>query len=213
MLATRMKMAAAGNSGDGESEGWWDYGTCIGAWAAKGAASLAASYTDLSGTGNDLTLGVVPSWNVTNGWVFAGAAPYLKTGIVATASSGWSYAVRLSNFTTGNAFGFYTDGTNQVRIAYSGAKFFAGNGGGVTTGTAIAAGVATIASTDIYFEGADIDNIPSGASGTGEVYIGCVNAGGSPNYYGALYVQALAIYSTTLSSSDVSDLTDAMNAL
>ena len=51
------------------------------AWQADGAASLDASYVDLSRNGHNLSTSVAPAWDAVNGWTFTPAnGEYLDTG-------------------------------------------------------------------------------------------------------------------------------------
>jgi len=62
---------------------WWDLNgtitSCVAAYQPKGAASYAASLTDLSGNGYDIDDGTDPSFNTGTGWYFDGVDDYLFT--------------------------------------------------------------------------------------------------------------------------------------
>jgi len=76
---------------------WWlaGGGTCIAAYQPKGSANLAASYVDLSGSGNNCGPGVAPAWGAATGWQFNGTTQHLDTGVVCALPQ--SYAVQFSN--------------------------------------------------------------------------------------------------------------------
>ena len=81
-----------------EAGNWWEAGGASGAVAVyqpKGAASYAASLTDLSGNENDASEGTAPDWDADNGWKFNGSDDYLDTGLVI--ASGYTIIVRFSN--------------------------------------------------------------------------------------------------------------------
>jgi len=67
---------------------WWATGLaatsdCVGAYLAKGAASLAASYVNLASPGtHDLTASVAPTFDAATGWTLNGSSQYLITDIV-----------------------------------------------------------------------------------------------------------------------------------
>ena len=72
-----------------------------GAWAAKGAASLAASYLRLAGVEGNANLdpvvvggGVAPTFDPLLGWLWNGLTQYLLTGIVP--GNNWSVIVKFS---------------------------------------------------------------------------------------------------------------------
>ena len=80
---------------------WYDAGgapTPVGAWAAIGAASQAASYTDLSGNGNDLGVGVAPTWDAAAGWTFNGSTQWLNTSRVPAADLTETIIIRYSGW-------------------------------------------------------------------------------------------------------------------
>jgi len=202
--------------------GWWEVAgkTCIAAWAAKGAASQAASYTDLSGNGNTLTTSSAPSWNSTDGWDFTTHSQWLDTGI-APQDDNYSILVRWSNLGgEGNyyLFGRYADGN----LTYFAVKpsdwgwstyFYAGATGYHAT-AAVTGGVTGFAAKDAYHNGSNVGTMAAGSNTdfTLSVYIGNLHYGGAT--LGIIgEIQAVAIYSDTLASGDITTLTSAMNAL
>ena len=193
---------------------------CVGAYQAKGAASLAASYTNLANPGShDLTLGTAPAWDATNGWK-GGSSAYLKTDITPTGAAGtWSAAVRFSNGGGGyecllgcwsagatNRFGFQlANYAGKVEISNYSLKNW------IHTKTS---GAFVIAGTALYVDGALDPLVLGGGSSPGvPVYILALNNNGSPSSYTTSYIQALALYNTTLSAAQVAAVTTAMNAL
>ena len=80
----------------GKKKAWYLRGgiaraNCVAAYAAKAAASLAASYVNLANPGTyNLTTTSAPSWANATGWSFNGTANYLNTGIVPN-SKNWTY--------------------------------------------------------------------------------------------------------------------------
>lgn len=221
MLATKLRMAAGNLLG---AVDWWDVSgkTCIGAWAAKGAASLAASYTDLSGTGNNLSLGVAPTWNTTTGWTFNGTTQYLQTGI--TCGQGYSFIVRFSSASTaGSNFLAGADSSTNRRLylwSTLGTSHVFGAGGYlIVAGGAYSSGVMAVAGNQGYYNGSTDGGAIPAYSGDVEwqPLIGAATnvANNNPNFSQALTkdIQAVALYSDTLTSGEISDLTDAMNAL
>ena len=214
MLANRMRMAASGVSAGGD---WWDISgrTCIGAWAGKGAASQAASYTDLSGTGNDLTETKSPDgWNSTDGWIFAGAGPYLETGILPTATS--SMAIRFTNATTNSsmACGSYSAvGSTRfaIYVRHSSGHYWE-MGGNVLVATQLVSGVGAISGNQGYLDGTADGGTTGAWSGvaTQTIALGARNGTADAAH---LYAQAFVVYSDTLTSQNHIDLAAAMAAL
>ena len=74
-------------------------------WAAyepKGAASLAASYVDLSGNGNDAAPGVAPT--LSSGWVFNGGTQYLTTTFAPANDQNQAVFVQYADVIQGNRY-------------------------------------------------------------------------------------------------------------
>lgn len=216
--------------GGAVSAGWWDAGgtipaaNCIAAYQPKGAASLAASYTNLANPGTyNAAPGSAPDWDSTNGWKFDGTSDFLTTGITPTLS--WTGIVRFSNHATvanGYYFGAY-NGANQnfAIVQYTAtSKYYFGYQVGDTLSvevTSTAAAVVAVAGKNAYRNGSSDGTIPAGGSNpTYTIYIGVVNTtGGGPNFAfaDAHYCQAMAFYDITLDATTVAALTTAMNAL
>ncbi len=206
------------------SGGWWNnYGAisgCVAAYAAKGAASLAASYINLTGNATyNAAPGSAPTWDSTGGWTFNGSTQYLTTGIIP--GSGWSAIIRYSNAVTTNGFVFGSRGSggteNRFRISpvdESNAIGY-GSGGFLFVSPSLAAGIVAIAGSTAYRNGTAEPGSPMAAwIGTGAaIAIGASNTDGSITGHTNCKIQALAIYSTTLSGADVATLTTAINAL
>lgn len=201
---------------------WWTVAgqTCVAAYQPIGAPSLAASYVNLAAPGTyDAAPGVAPSFDAATGWTFDGVRQYLETGIAA--ANGWCMLVRFSdatlnsngilagartpsgqrfylmprdNSSTYHTYGY--NGTNSVAgLLSSGIMAIAGSSGGFLNGTKERnLGTLTETTTNLSL-GAESQT--SGAPGN--------------NFNGK--IQAIAIYSTTLSASDVAALTARMQAL
>ena len=96
-VATRRALLRPGGGGE-----WWDFVGVVGAYAAKGAASQAASYVNLSDPGTkDLSVGVAPAWSSGSGWTTNGSTHYLDTGIVI--DDGWAVVIRVANSETSDS--------------------------------------------------------------------------------------------------------------
>lgn len=62
--------------------------TCLAAYQAIGAASLAESYVNLANPGTyNLSGGVAPTWAAETGWTFDGSSQYKLTGITPAAGA------------------------------------------------------------------------------------------------------------------------------
>lgn len=201
---------------------WWDpadEGLCI--WAAyqpKGAANLAASYLDLSGNGNNAGVGVAPTWDAVNGWIFNGATQYLTTSFVPQNDQSQSVLIQFTNGTTNNGSIFgVDDGVNRdFRIVPVGAgQVYYQNGNSVAAAGNHTDGNLTVAGNQGYRDGlADGGAIGAwGGAAVNPCWIGCKNTGGSPTFYFACRVQALAIYDCALTVPQVAVVYAAMAAL
>ena len=204
---------------------WWDLNgtitSCVAAYQAKGAASYAASLTDLSGNSNDATEGNAPDWDVTNGWKFVKTNnDYLKTGIIP--ADNYSVAFR------------YSDAVNEATFELSSLKntpnncyfelnasisanmrFLYGDKAMTISGGYKLNGIMVMTSAAGYYNGEKVGEIPAYTwnGTTYEVIIGGRNTNGNIGNYANVYVQAAAIYSGTLTPTQVGNLTTAMNAL
>lgn len=221
MLATRMRMAAAGVTGT-PAAGWWVVAgkTCLAAYQPIGAASLAASYTNLANPGTyDAAPGNAPTWASGTGWEFTGASSqYLTTGVVPNGGN-YSMAIRYTDAAAGtySLAGSYASGTTDFEILprYVNAFVYYANGGGVTVSPGLAAGVLALAGRYGYRDGTVNTSALGAWSGTSvyAIVIGAANAAGTISRFQTCKIQALAIYSDTLSGAEVATLSAAMAAL
>ena len=204
---------------------WWEAGGATGAVAVyqpKGAASLAASYSNLANPGTyDAAPGVAPTWASGTGWTFAGTQ-YLKSGI--TPADGYSVVVRVSNYAQAYTASFGTRASSTARfyimpntINGGGSSIFAYASieQGTGSGTSVVNGVLAMTKDAGYKDGVIITAISStwvGAAG-GTVYIGARDRAGAADYYMTGDIQAIAIYNTTLTAPQVAAVSAAMAAL
>ena len=194
---------------------------CIAAYQPKGAADYAASKVNLAnpGTKNAVDGAAYPTWDATNGWIFNGSTQYLSSGVVPVNNQGWSMIVRFSEYTSGDdtVCGMYEDagGVRTFNIGRNGGLTYFRNGGAVSYVLSLALGVLAIAGSKGYQNGSFATDIPS-ATGTinQPVYIGAnaYNGGAVTNKFDG-NIQALAIYNTVLTATQVGLLTTAMAAL
>ena len=204
---------------------WWLSGgisasNAVAAYAPKGAASLAASYTNLANPGTyDAAPGVAPTFDTSTGWTFNGTTHYLTTGI--TPEDGWSAIVRFSG-AANNGLAIFGTSNNPGGaykcfwlIANDGSKVQYGHQGTLYRVPGMASGVLAFAGQQGYRDGAaDGGAIPtSSGSYPYTVFLGATNfSGGAANKWPGV-ICALAFYNTTLSAAQVAAVTTAMNAL
>lgn len=209
------------------SGGWWDnsgaISGCVAAYAAKGAASLAASYTNLANPGTYTAApGVAPTFNTADGWTFNGSSQYLTTGVVPSMSKTWSFVARFSDvpgINTGHCVigSSYTPNTTP----YFGLipRWTDGNAYYLNTGylsaTSKAGGVMAVAGGAAYYNGsAESGTISTLTAATAvALTIGAYNTSTSPTGFLSGKIQALAIYNVTLTAGEVATITTAMQAL
>lgn len=208
---------------------WWNpdgatpAATC-GAWQAKGAPSLAASYLNLATLGNAnidpaVVGGVAPTWAAGTGWTGDGLSIYLKTGITPLNTQTWS---ALATFTITNA-GFIFGSRNGGGVVLppyfyirpnAGGRYY-GNGGLAGGGGSILNGNICFAGTSTYANGLpDVFIIPASAGVMTEVFIMARNNGvGTAVDYMTGTIAALAIYNVTLTAAQVLARATAMSLL
>lgn len=197
------------------ASGWWDndgaIAGCVVAYSPVGAASLAASYSNLQNPGtNDAAPGTAPAFNTATGWTFNGSSQWLTTGYTLPITG--SYLIRYANATG-------TDGRHggaMVRVIprFFGGRFWQNGGGSLSVGSATASGVIGAASKTAYHNGSSTGTISAGATAeTLPFFIGAINSAGSPANYAATDILAVVLYSVALSGADMATLTTLMNAL
>ena len=200
---------------------WWDPNSeGLSVWAAyapKGAASLAASYVDLSGNSHDAGVGVAPTWNGSDGWIFNGTTQYLTTTFVPAGDQTQTGIVQFTN-NSGNGrvlYGANNSGKLFTQHSYTlSRRYYNGSYSLVAAATPAAANMA-VAGNQGYLNGVADGGLISPWPGiwNNTLYIGCVNSVGSPANYCPVYIQALAIYDTALTAPQVLSVKTAMAAL
>lgn len=204
---------------------WWDnngaISGCVAAYAPKGAASLAASYINLANPGTyNAAPGVAPTFNTVDGWTFNGTTQYLSTGIIPSNVYTWSVLCRFSNggtgdrclcgTRTGSSYFFIRHNQGGTAVGY-----YYGSNGVSTVAPGATSGVLGFAGTSAYRNGVLNGTITGGTipTFTHGIYIGGYNSSGSFFEAFSGKIQALAIYSTTLTAGEVATLTTLMNAI
>lgn len=219
-ISVSRRAVSAGGAAD-----WWEAGGatgCIAAYQPKGAASLAASYSNLDnpGTYDAVEVGA-PTFDTVTGWgLLRSSNQCLDTGIVPT--SAYSVAIRFSDvpasgsdmtafgqfsFDTGN--GFYY----RPNSASGSHDFACGHSSGALS-PAHAGGVAILAGPNLYIDGTLSSSVTAAAVASITLYIGAIHASDG-NRFSQLTgnIQAFAMYSGTLDATQAATLSSAMAAL
>ncbi len=209
---------------------WWEAGGttgCVRAYKPKGAASYAASKSNLvsPGTGDATEpTANVPTWNTSTGWSFDGAFAtnqVLSTGV----ALGNGSVTMILQFTgaVSAPFSIFTGYIIGGGYFYFGA--FGGSGDGFSNGpnpedvscsVGRPAGNFAIAGLDGYLNGSVVgtDAGPIAANLNSPVFIGDAGSLGSPAGRGAAFTcVAYAIYSGILNATQVAAVASAMAAL
>lgn len=220
--------ARCGNRVRPMASGWWDAsGTisgCVAAYSPVGAADLAASYVNLQnpGTYNAAPVGgSAPTHASATGWGHNGTSQYLSTGLTPTNDGTWTILARWSG-TSGNnrtPIGFYTTG-GAMLIGSSAANVSVYNGlhypAGIAPNTPqLAGGVYGFAGKTAYRNGvAEAVAIPAGSGPAFPLLIGALNLNGSSAIQHFLGdIQAIAVYSVTLTAGQMATVSASMAAL
>jgi hypothetical protein len=204
----------------GGAVSWWLSGgiaaaNCVAAYQPKGAADLAGSYINLANPGTyNAAPGTAPTWDVINGWKFAGASSqYLTCGITPAGNQTWSIIAKYTNVT--GSFGWIAIdsglslGIRPLNPPSAFRSYFAG-GQTVNVSVVNTGGVMALAGRQPYFNCAtDGGLISAGSSTPTTILIGCY----ATSYFFIGYLQELAIYNTILTAPQILALTNAMNAL
>jgi hypothetical protein len=187
--------------------------TCVAAYVPKGAASLAASYTNLKNPGTyDLTATVAPTFDTLTGWTFNGSTQYLKTGITSPATT-------LIRFTDGSGpgggiFGMYTTQGYYYTIVPNSGGSIAYLYGDIQTGSAAPTSGILGLSDKGYFNGvADSARLTHLYTSSNDLWIGGINFNNALLLPYGCKVQAVSIYSSILSATQIATIYTAMAAL
>lgn len=222
--------SSSSNSSSSMAE-WWLAGgvspsDCVAAYQPIGASDLATSYINLANPGTyNSALGIAPAFDAATGWTFNGSTQYLTTGVTSYGRT-WSLFVRFSDATA-------DDGTNR-RILF-GASPSDGNrfglqpwrvSGGigtigylnglyVFTAPHLATGVIGFSASTAYRNAVADGTIPDDTSiTTPPLFIGAAAGDlGTPQNFCPAKIQAIAIYSVTLTPAQVSAISASMAAL
>lgn len=207
----------------GELSGWWNnngaFSGCIAAYQPKGAASYAASKVNLTGdaTYNAVDPAGAVGWNTTDGWI-GGSSKYISTGYVISDIS-HSVFIRFTDapsaatgivgtYNAANASSLYIRPNSSFTTFY----YYASNS---FTTLLTTAGTLGLAGKDCYKNGSDIGDLSQTGTSAGPhpLFIFAINLNGSPGQYFTGKIQAFALYSVTLTTSQAADLHTAMAAL
>ena len=203
--------------------GWWEVAgkTCVAAYQPKGAASLAASYSNLANPGtNDAAPGTAPTWDSATGWTFTRtSSQYLMTTIVATNDQSWSMLARYSNASSYNqALGQVSDGSNRefgMFLSGQTTTYFTSGGYLQKNYSAVTAGVWGLAGNVAYINGvaqSGTISAPSGSIISAMPIAAKWNGSTASDFFGG-NIQAWVIYSDTLTAGEVATVSAAMAAL
>ena len=227
VLGSRASIGGVLGSGrGGAAAAWWLSGgvsaaNAIAVYQPIGAASLAASYTNLANPGTyNAAPGVAPTWAAVTGWTFNGSTQYLTTGVVPVNNQTWSIIGRFASATVsgGTVIGGGNSGLTTAillqprRAANSAVGYFSGQF--LQVAPAMSDGVMAVAG--IYgYRNATVESgtIPSAPGSFSACFVGAANNGGSPLLYFSGSIQSIAIYNTTLSAAQVAAISSAMSAL
>jgi hypothetical protein len=205
------------------SANWWlaggvSNGDCLGAYASKGVASLAASYADLNGSTNALTTADAPTWDAETGWTFNGSSNHLilpfkaqngQRSIVLKFDSGGSVS-------TEAVFGAY-DGTASTRFylrnSSGGTSRLWGWGNNPSSKVGVMTnGVVALCGATAYKDG-DVDEAEVGTSfllsTTTYIHIGCLAQPGLGSFYSG-NITSVAFYNAVLTEAQVEAIGEAM---
>lgn len=212
--------------GGGAAVDWWRSGgissaNAIAAYQPKGAASLAASYTNLANPGTyNAAPGTAPTWSVGAGWIFNGSTQYLTTGIVPGA--GWSLLARFSNGgVDATLMGSYnSSNANSLCMIIPGAvggtkrQYRNGTATGLSISGGQTGGVMGFAAQTAYLNGsAETGTISGSLAGAIALFIGARNNLTGANTFFPGNIQAVAIYNSTLTGPQMAAVSSAMAAL
>ena len=184
------------------------------AYQPKGADDLANSYINIVNPGTyNAALGVAPTWDAVNGWIFNGVNQYLNTGL--SPQGIWTVLIQFTNYSTadGLSFGSFIPPTSLFAFRTTALQFFYCNNDLVPGTAPYPSGNIAIAGPAGYLNGLP-DVILAGTVVLAiPAFIGCVDFFGGPNFYVSIRIQALAMYNSTLTPAQVLAVATAMALL
>ena len=220
VLGSRAAIGGVLGSGRGGAAAqWWLSGGVLAANAVAvyqpvGAASLAASYTNLANPGvYTAAPGVAPTFDTATGWTFNGSTQYLTTGVTPNAG-GASMICRMQlSPSTVNAIcsSYSTNKRFFLTSNYTGIGRIYGYGNALSISPGINTDcVMAIAGLNAYLNGSSDGTVTAGGTLPTEIILVGATAVGA--YSGGI-VTALAIYNTILTAPQVAAISAAMAAL
>ena len=199
----------------------------VAAYQPIGASSLAASYVNLVSPGTfDAAPGVAPTWASGTGWGFNGTTQFLNAGL-ALSNIGVAVFIRFSGFALSDgktiigAFNSFAGNSISHVIQLNSGNVRSRNGTADPIGLAdnapgLTSGVYGFSGLTPYRNGFAESALITSTAPTGtplNIYIGALNLNGSAAQFTAANIQAIAIYPSTLTASQVAAVSAAMAAL
>ena len=187
---------------------------CVGAYKAKGAASLAASKVNLANPGTyDLSSTADPTFDTTTGWYFI-AGKHLQTGI--TPTSTYSFVGRLNGVEVSawrSICGLWSE-AGKYNIAWNGSNWYINIGNSEVNSTSTAtSGVFAIVNRYLYVDAVKKTSQAGAGANSLTFSMGAPTAGAGYGNNCVEYCLAFALYSSVLTEEQLSAITTAMNAL
>ena len=203
------------------SSAWWLSGgiaaaNCIGAYQAKGAASKEASQVNLANSGTyDLAEVGTVTFDTSTGWQ-GGTGKYFTTDITAVAGE-WSFIVRFTNASSNLGIPLGCSKADQrwytvPNYVSASARVYIKSSETLISG-AFPNGIICVSGLKAYEDGSFVKNLGGSSVTTEKLFILCANSGDGPDLPFGGQVQAIAIYNTALTVTQVGLLTTAMAAL
>ncbi|NLH07010.1 MAG: family 43 glycosylhydrolase [Chloroflexi bacterium] len=199
-----------------------------GAWQAKGAGSLAASYVNLADPGtHDLTEGVAPNYTDEAGWEFTGTQ-YLNTGFTPVSSGRITMFIKVGGVVgdsiTRGYMGYFYSSIRSVAILKEGgtnkaAYRYGASGAYITSESAVLDGVLGLYGQLAYLDGDNIGDtgVSSQVSNMQEIRIGTAGTDENPLLVNGAKcnVQAAILFNqgAMLTTDQITALSDAMARL
>ena len=194
------------------------YNGSLAAYDAINASSLANSYLDLSGNGNDITAVVAPTLGA-GGWVFTGTQA-LNTGL----SSGLihddlSLFVKFSGYAdivtptvlAGSVFVSRHVELSPNYESASNVKQWRNGGNAIQDSGKASSGVIGFSGISYYFDGSLVTTGGANASSVQrDIYIGAKNTDGVTTDFCTATISSVIVFDRTLTHSEVATLSEAM---
>jgi hypothetical protein len=190
---------------------------CVAAYQPKGAINTENSYLNIARPGiYTIVPGVAtPTWDSVNGWIFDNVSTAVLNTNITIGSNAWTVIIRYVCNGTGSSGGGRIFSGNLDKFTFQpnqgGTQIFTNGGASSSFGTfLIGSHVSALSNNMAYTDKTLMGILTTATLGQSPLAIGNRLSDLARQFYGN--IQGLAIYNVALTSSQINEITDMMNA-